>query len=712
MSDIFFETTISKPSRRQRLAAAFGSLKLCITLGGIAALVLGIGLITLMLVNRAERDTLTAQRQRELGESVRMASVLSRRVVELQRALQVVAAQLDDSTLADDAALERFIKSKPVLRSMFANVFVATPNGQMQLFADEAGLRRPNLNIADRDYFRRTLAEGRPVVSEPLTGRIAGAPVVVFTYPVTSAGGIVAVLGGGLRLASRDLMADLVDARESDAGALLVVTDGQGRVLAHPDRQRILKPLSDDAGFATAFAAWVANGRPIVPSGVQLPHSGEVVSAAGVAGPNWVLWRQRPESELLAPLRSARRDALGWAAGLIAVLSLAMLGYLGWLLHPLTLLERRAQHLFDGQLGAQEGWPAEHGEIGRLGHVLRHVAAERAQLESFNAQVLSKLSSVMGAAPVGIAFTRNERFELVSAELCRLFGHTEGELLGQRSDIIFAVPSDEQLLAPQVYAAFAEGKAYVGEWQMRHASGSAFWARLRGKPVHATEPESGAIWTINDISEQRLAREELEWSAGHDPLTGLANRKVFEQRTARAFEALPRSLPAAIVFIDLDHFKPINDTAGHAAGDAMLRAVATAMMARVRASDLVVRLGGDEFALLLERCPLDVALRVAENVRAAIAALVLPWEDRQLRVGASLGVACLAPDMPDVAAWVMAADAACYAAKAAGRDMVHSASQRPPAARAASPGDSPGDLPGGLPGDVPAALPQEASHRR
>ena len=674
---------------RTRLVAAFGSLKLRITLGGIAALVFGIGLITVLLVSRAERDTLTAQRQRELGESVRMASVLSRRVVELQRALQVVAAQLDEATLADDAALERFIKSKPVLRSLFANIYVATPNGQMRVYADGSGMRRPNVNIADRDYFRRTLAEGRPIVSEPIPGRVSGAPVVVFTHPVTGPSGIFAVLGGALRLANRDLMADLVDAQESDAEALLVVTDSQGRVLAHPDRTRLLQPLSRDAGFATAFAAWVADGSPIEPSGVQLPQSGEVVSAAGVAGPNWMVWRQRPESELLAPLRSARRDALGWAAGLIAVLSLAMLAYLSWLLRPLTLLERRAQHLFDGQLDAQDGWPAEHGEIGRLGRVLRHVGAERAQLEDFNNQVLRKLNSVMGAAPVGLAFTRDERFELVSAELCRLFGLTESELLGQRSDIIFATPTDQHALAPHMLDAFAKGEPYVGEWQMRRADGGAFWALLRCKPVHAGNPTAGAIWTIHDISEQRLAREQLEWSAAHDPLTGLANRKVFEQRTARAFEALPRSLPAAIVFIDLDHFKPINDSAGHAAGDAMLRAVAAEMTARVRASDLVVRMGGDEFALLLERCPLDVAVRVADNVRAAIAALVLPVEHLQLRVSASLGVACLAPDMPDVAAWVMAADSACYAAKAAGRGVVRSATARPARAEAALPESAP-----------------------
>ena len=660
--------------RRQRFAAAFGSLKLRITLGGIAALVLGIGLITVLLVNRAERDTLTAQRQRELSESVRMASVLSRRVVALQRALQAVAAQLDEATLADDAALERFITNKPVLRGMFANVYVATPDGQMRLFADEAGMRRPNLNLSDRDYFRRTLKEGRPIVSEPIPGRLSGAPVVVFTHPVTGPNGIVAVLGGALRLANRDLMADLVDAQESDAQALLVVTDSTGRVLAHPDRQRLMQPLSGDARFGTAFAAWVADGSRVEPSGLRLRQLGEVVSAAGVAGPNWIVWRQRPESELLAPLRSARRDALGWAAGLIAMLSVALLACLWWLLHPLTLLERRAQHLFDGELDAQEGWPAEHGEIGRLGRVLRHVAIERAQLEAFNAQVLGKLNSVMGAAPVGIAFTRNERFELVSAELCRLYGRTEGELLGQRTEIIFAAPSDKQLLGPQVHAAFTRGEPYSGEWQMRRADGSAFWACLSGKPVHANEPSAGTIWTINDIGDQRLAREQLEWSAGHDSLTGLANRQLFDQRAARVFDALPRSLPAAIVFIDLDHFKPINDTAGHAAGDAMLRAVAAEMTNRVRASDLVVRLGGDEFALLLERCPHDVALRVAETVRSAIANLVLPWQRLSLRVGASLGVASLDPEMPNVAAWVNAADAACYAAKAAGRGAVHSAS--------------------------------------
>jgi len=127
------------------------------------------------------------------------------------------------------------------------------------------------------------------------------------------------------------------------------------------------------------------------------------------------------------------------------------------------------------------------------------------------------------------------------------------------------------------------------------------------------------------------------------------------------------------VFIDLDHFKPVNDRAGHGAGDLMLLAVAKAMTSRVRASDLVARMGGDEFALLLEGCSHDTALRIARNVRDGILQIEMPWDQGTLTVGASLGVASLTPQTHDTAQWLEAADAACYAAKNGGRGAVHSA---------------------------------------
>ena len=660
------------PSHPTRFAA-FASLPLRITFAAVGALVLAVGLTTALLVRHVERATLTDQRQRELAEVVRSAAALSRRVVDLQRALRATAAQLDAATLTDDARLARFIESAPVLRGLFANVFAATADGDLRLYADTAGMHHPAVTLADRAYFRRTLTEQRPIISAALPGRVSNEPVIVFAHPLQAGATTYGVLGGALRLASRDLIDELVTGLNHDSGALVVVTDDAGRILAHPDRTRVLQSLSVEPRMAQAFQHWVAQGSAAEPDGLQLPQPDALVSAGGVAGPGWMVWRALPEAQLLAPLHAARQQALAGAGGLIVALSLAVLWLLRWLLRPLAQLERRAGRLLDGAQDPHTGWPTAGGEIGRLAQVLRHVGAERAQREALNTRVLQRLGSVMKAAPIGIAFTRARRFELVSAELCRMFGRTEQALLGQPTQTLYASNADFLALGPQVAQAFERGQPYEGEWKMRHADGRHFWARLRGSPVDAADPDAGTIWTLDDIGAQVEARTRLEWSASHDALTGLANRKALDQRLASVFGVLPRSLPAAVVMIDLDHFKPINDSAGHAAGDAMLKAVAHAITSCARASDLVVRLGGDEFALLLERCAPEVALRIAESVRIAIADISLHWEQRRLRVDASLGVASLAAETLDAAAWMQAADVACYRAKSGGRGKVRMA---------------------------------------
>ncbi len=656
---------------RRRIGFALGSIKLRVMLSAVAAMALGVLLTALTLVRQAERDTLANQRDRELAEVVNTASQLSQRVVERQRALRASAGQFDAAMLVDNARMQNLLDNKPLLRGLFTEVFITSADGRMRAYADSQGVRMPTLDVSDRDYFRRTVQERRPLISEPLTSRISAAPVIVFTHPLMDASGAVfGVLAGTLQLAEHGLLEDGANTGDGDPTALTLVTDSRGRMLSHPPGRVPLQSLASEPRMAEAFAHWLASGGSVEPGGLTLPQPGELVSAAGVAGPDWMVWHSMPESELLAPLHAARRQALGWAAALVAVLSLAMLGMIWWLLRPLAQLAHRAQHLFDGTQEVHEGWPRASGEIERLSRVLRHVGAERAQLESFNAQVLKKLSSVMNAAPTGIAFTRSNRFELVSAELCRLFGRSEQELLGQPTQIVYASNEDFFALGPQAVEAFRAGRAYVGEWQMLRADGSSFWAELRGRPVDETDHGAGTIWSVVDITEQVAAREQLEWSATHDALTGLSNRKVLAHRLARVLESRPRSLPAEVVMIDLDHFKPINDRAGHAAGDAMLKAVAAAITARVRASDLVVRLGGDEFALLLERCTHETALRIAENVRRAITEIELPWDRHTLRVGASLGVASLSAETLSVEDWLAQADAACYAAKAAGRGAV------------------------------------------
>jgi diguanylate cyclase (GGDEF)-like protein/PAS domain S-box-containing protein len=670
-----------------RLVAASSSLKPRIVLGTVAALALGIVLVTTVVVRHAERDTLGLQRQRELAEAVHAADLLSHRVIDLQRALNAAVRTLDRDTAADDRALERALVAQPVLRGMFSDLDVFSAEGRMRLYVDIDGVRRPNLDLHDREYFRRTMQERRAIVSEPVRSRLLGTPVVLFTEPMQDAKGVFGVLAGTLQLSKRGLIEDLVEPSATGTEATVVVTDSYGRVLAGMAPGQVLQTLARDPRFAGAFAQWQASGSAAEPAGITLAQPGMMVSVAGVAGPEWIVWRAQPEAALLAPLAEARRDAVIVALVLLVLLSLAAWAFLSVLLRPLAQLEHRARHLFDGTLGLREGWPQVRGEIGGLSRVLRQVAMERAQLEEANLLGMKKLESVMTAAPVGIAFTRDSRFELVSAEFCRLFGYTESELLGRDPRVLHESDDDIDRLGAAVEAAFAVGDGYVGEWRLRHADGHLFWASMRARRVDRDDPGAGKIWTVTDIGEQIARREQLEWSALHDMLTGVGNRHAFEQALIRVFEARPRSVPAAVVIIDLDHFKPVNDSAGHAAGDAVLKAVAQAIGGSVRNSDLVARVGGDEFGLVLERCPADVALRVAENVRHAVHSVTVPWAGRELRVGASVGVAPLTLEMEDVASWVEAADAACYEAKAGGRGTVRTS--WPGGRRRLAPDDAP-----------------------
>ena len=650
-----------------------GSLKFRLALAALLALAMGISISTSVLVQRAQSDTLAEHSSRAVGDTARIARMLSRQVVAQQKALAVLAVQLQPALVADTGTLKRKLQDMPVLLTQFDSITLFDARGRGLLTFDDKGVRPTAVDISDWPYFQRALREQRAMISEPVVSRISTELVVVLAHPMPAKGGMAV---GALRLRSRDLLADTTDRQDTDGEGevpLVLVTDPKGYILAHPNKELIGAPISAEPALAAAAGRWRAAGAPVEPSGLDFSAGDHVVALAGVAGPDWVVWQTTSRNSVLAPLAHARSEALRWALGLTLVLSLALLAWLTLLLRPLTRLEIRAERLFDGSLDPQAGWPNASGEIGRLERVLRDVGAERAQLEDFNHRVIQRLESVMAAAPVGIAFTRKGRFELVSRQFCQLLGRDEAQLLGQAAQLIFVSNEDCIRLDNDLAAAFDNGLLYAGEWQLLHANGTRIWARLRAQPVDTGDVLAGTIWTANDITQEIGARQALEWAATHDPLTGLANRAAFDQRVARLFAALPRSLPAALVVLDLDRFKPINDLHGHAAGDAMLRAIAAVAGERVRPGDLLVRLGGDEFAVVLERCPTDVAERVAEDLRAAISNLRLPWEGLLLDVGASAGVALLSDQTADAAAWLAAADRACYSAKAAGRGRVHQA---------------------------------------
>ena len=186
------------------------------------------------------------------------------------------------------------------------------------------------------------------------------------------------------------------------------------------------------------------------------------------------------------------------------------------------------------------------------------------------------------------------------------------------------------------------------------------------------------------MTERREARERLSWSASHDLLTRLLNRGAFEERLAGWLSHPRQGQLGALLYLDLDRFKLVNDTAGHAAGDAVLRDVADVLQEQVRGGDTAARLGGDEFALLLPGCAAETGLQLAERLRQAVSQVGVDHGDARLTVGASIGVVEIDPSAGYSAAeWISRADAACYDAKRGGRDLVRLAA-RPAAASAVS----------------------------
>jgi len=682
-ADLFADDGPAPPPRWQPWRAAlrparwFGSLKVRLAVGVLLALLAGMGWAAWQMGQVAERELIAQAQAREQQEAQRMAALVGRRLAESRRALGALAGALELAVAADPQALATFLAAQAMLLAMFDRVNVADASGLVLVSIDDSGVHHPRVSIADREHFRRTVGERRSQVSGPLHGRVADEPVVAVTYPVLAGDRVVAVLGGLLRLERTDMLAYLTGAADS-GGGVAVITDGRGRIVAHPQRALLVRPLSDEPRLASAFEQWQRQAEPQRDTGGGQP-SDYVVAMAGDKLSGWLVWRAVPRTSIVEPLAAGRDRALQTAAVVASALAALVAAFLGWQLRPLRQLEARAQRLLVGgaaAAGPDDDWPDADGEIGQLARTLRHVWAEREQAETFNAGVLAKLRSVMAAAPVGLAFSRDGRFELVSEEFCRQVGRDEHELVGQPTQLVFASNEDHLLLRPQVLAAFERGEPYVGEWQLLRADGHVFWARLRARALDLGNLDAGAIWSANDISDQVQVREHLERAALHDALTGVANRKGFEAAAARMLEAHATQHPASVVMLDLDHFKPINDSAGHAAGDAVLVAVAQAITAAVRTSDVVGRLGGDEFAVLLPRCSQAQAVVVAEKIRKAVLAIALPWQGRVLGVGASLGVAELGASHTEVAQWLADADAACYAAKRGGRDAVREATLR------------------------------------
>ncbi len=291
--------------------------------------------------------------------------------------------------------------------------------------------------------------------------------------------------------------------------------------------------------------------------------------------------------------------------------------------------------------------------------------AKEQQLSS----ALAEQQLIFESVSEGIVFLKNHVVHKANGKFAAMIDHPLDALIGQPDVLWFAQPADWEAETRHMEGVLSRGDIYQGELLVRKRNGDAFWCEVRGRAVQPDRLETGTIWVYIDISARKEREQRIQHLADHDALTGLLNRRLLEDRVRQAIGMARRQdKVAALMLIDLDGFKQINDRFGHLTGDFVLRIVAKRMKECVRETDTVARLGGDEFVVLLtgQRSPEDSAA-VAEKILASLTAPIAGG-GREFRIGASIGISVYPRDGLSPDALLRHADAAMYRVKEAGKN--------------------------------------------
>ncbi|MET0043447.1 MAG: EAL domain-containing protein [Candidatus Thiodiazotropha sp. 6PLUC3] len=251
----------------------------------------------------------------------------------------------------------------------------------------------------------------------------------------------------------------------------------------------------------------------------------------------------------------------------------------------------------------------------------------------------------------------------------RLIGKSAMELF-HYSDAEGNLKEDNSCLLQQSYS---NGVPIVGhETVFWHKSAKPIPVECTIHPLTIEGRCEGSVVAFRDISERKALEQELRWQANHDALTKLTNRRLFEEHLTNEADRLKRSSEtSALLYIDLDRFKYINDTAGHAAGDRLLIEISQQMKQRLRKTDLLARLGGDEFAIILRNVNRESVLQVADEYRLMLDHYMFIYNGKQYKVNGSIGIALIDKDSESASEILANADIACHLAKNEGRNRTH-----------------------------------------
>ncbi|NDP47822.1 MAG: EAL domain-containing protein [Sulfuriferula multivorans] len=495
-----------------------------------------------------------------------------------------------------------------------------------------ASATSPRINIKDRPYFKlsRVSATTTTTFSKVIVSRVTGRKVLVMTRPVRDANGhFLGIISGVLDL---DVFQELLRSIDVGQQGLINIrrSDDFSSVLRQPEKAgEINKPLPQQHPVVQALLAGESAGTK------------EYVAVSDAIPRIWSFRKLEHYPFYVQIALSSHEVRTNWYQRTFAVLAigLVLLAFLSWLLMRLRHTERR-------EAQAKASLSQQGARLQLLAKVFEH-SAEAIMITDADNRIIE----------VNHSFTDMTGYTLVDAQ-----GQNPSMLASGRT-------------TPEEYRAMWQSILTDNFWQ-----GEIWSARKDGSlhpirlSISTVQGEGNAIenyiGSFTDISEHQAATEQIHHLAYHDTLTGLANRLSLQGRLEQALASAKRdNKHVAVLFIDLDRFKDINDSLGHQTGDRLLIEVANRLKAKVRETDIVARLGGDEFVVVLTDIKTAAVAMWTDKILVSLDK-TYHIESYQLNVSASIGVAISPEDGDDINSLMKHADAAMYHAKSAGRNNV------------------------------------------
>lgn len=608
-----------------------------------------------------------------------LGAEVTRGLQERQTALAAVASGVAPTQLTDTAALQGILRAGSFLGGQF-NAGVSIWSAQGVLLASQAGFLDASVAAPDLTRF---LQEGQPAIGRMnVLARPKTAAFAMFAPIHDASGAVVGAIVGAIRLDRPNFLTALASHRYGKTGNFFLIEAAQRLIIATSDTSRVLEVLPPPG-----VIAWIdrfvdgfeGTARTVNPHGVEVLVSIEQIPLA-----HWYASVTLEPDEVFEMIQAISPRARVAAAVMVA-LSLGLIWWmLRWQLSPMTAAVRTLDGFVRRNQEPQALPVVRADEVGQLvggfNRLLDSLVQQRQvaqESELFKQAVLNSVGSAIAVLDHdGNIVSTNEAWRQFSSGVTATPGSATTELGANFLMACGHLPVDATqtpaLAAQDGVRAVLEG--ILPRFHLEYPADASPRPRWRGMSVTPFKGAilKGAVVSIEDITERMEMERQVRELAFYDALTQLPNRRLALERLAQQLARARRgNSRLALLFIDLDRFKPVNDELGHAVGDWLLKAVAQRIQDCLRESDTAARMGGDEFAVLLpDLQTFEAALAVGEKIRVALAQDFVTPQGVVLHISSSVGVA-IYPDHGDCEETLLRrSDEAMYQAKRGGRDAV------------------------------------------